>query len=150
MPVELNRYYLRFTATIKRSISDCVEKFDFWVHNWSYEPEINNSIKMEVRVANAYMSARDFVLPHHNASTLSQMSRIEGPKESMGSISYFPAVEVKPILSFGRHTLGNVDANDMFCVSCVYGSRVNGALWPTSFTFCCFPALGRNRGLPSY
>jgi len=44
------RYFLRFTINVKRSLANCIEEYDLWVQNWSFEPEINNSIKMEVGI----------------------------------------------------------------------------------------------------
>jgi vacuolar protein sorting-associated protein 26 len=44
------RYFLRLTINVKKSISNVVVEQDFWVHNYQIEPEINNSIKMEVGI----------------------------------------------------------------------------------------------------
>jgi vacuolar protein sorting-associated protein 26 len=44
------RYFLRFTINVKKAISNITKELDFWVHNFQTEPEINNSIKMEVGI----------------------------------------------------------------------------------------------------
>ena len=44
------RYFLRFTINVKKAISNISKELDFWVHNFQTEPEINNSIKMEVGI----------------------------------------------------------------------------------------------------
>jgi len=44
------RYLLRFTLNLKKSITNQVKEQDFWVINYQQEPEINNSIKMEVGI----------------------------------------------------------------------------------------------------
>jgi len=44
------RYFLRFTLNLKKSIMNHVKDQDFWVINYQQEPEINNSIKMEVGI----------------------------------------------------------------------------------------------------
>merc|ERR1711934_777732 len=44
------RYCLRCTVNVKRSLTNVVKEQDFWVHNFQVEPEINNSIKMEVGI----------------------------------------------------------------------------------------------------
>jgi len=44
------RYFLRFTLNLKKSITNHVKEQDFWVINYQQEPEINNSIKMEVGI----------------------------------------------------------------------------------------------------
>jgi len=44
------RYFLRLSINVKKSISNVVVEQDFWVHNYQVEPEINNSIKMEVGI----------------------------------------------------------------------------------------------------
>ena len=46
----LLRYCLRCTVNVKRSLTNVVKEQDFWVHNFQVEPEINNSIKMEVGI----------------------------------------------------------------------------------------------------
>jgi vacuolar protein sorting-associated protein 26 len=35
---------------VKKSISNIVKELDFWVNNYQVEPDINNSIKMEVGI----------------------------------------------------------------------------------------------------
>lgn len=41
---------MRFTVNVKKSISNIVKEQDFWVNNYQVEPDINNSIKMEVGI----------------------------------------------------------------------------------------------------
>jgi len=45
-----SRYFLRFTINVKKALSNITKELDFWVHNFQTEPEINNSIKMEVGI----------------------------------------------------------------------------------------------------
>lgn len=44
------RYFLRFSIIVKKSISNITKELDFWVNNYQVEPDINNSIKMEVGI----------------------------------------------------------------------------------------------------
>jgi len=44
------RYFLRFTVATKKILQSLTKEQEFWVHNYSVEPEINNSIKMEVGI----------------------------------------------------------------------------------------------------
>jgi len=44
------RYFLRFTINVKKSLNNISKEIDFWVHNYQSEPEINNTIKMEVGI----------------------------------------------------------------------------------------------------
>ena len=53
MPCRINvrlRYFLRVTVTRSALYSNVVKEFDFAVQNLGKEPEINNSIKMEVGI----------------------------------------------------------------------------------------------------
>ena len=44
------RYFLRFSIIVKKSLMNIVKELDFWVNNYQVEPDINNSIKMEVGI----------------------------------------------------------------------------------------------------
>ncbi len=45
-----HRYVLRFTIAVKKSLTNIVKEAELWVNNYQPEPEINNSIKMEVGI----------------------------------------------------------------------------------------------------
>eukprot|EP01100_Stratorugosa_tubuloviscum_P003455 TRINITY_DN1842_c0_g1_i1.p1 TRINITY_DN1842_c0_g1~~TRINITY_DN1842_c0_g1_i1.p1 ORF type:complete len:296 (-),score=108.90 TRINITY_DN1842_c0_g1_i1:128-1015(-) len=47
------RYFLRFVIDVKKALTNIVKESDFWVYNHQTEPEINNSIKMEVGIEEA-------------------------------------------------------------------------------------------------
>ena len=44
------RYFIRLFVNVKNSLSDAVCEKDFWVHVNQTQPEINNSLKMEVGI----------------------------------------------------------------------------------------------------
>eukprot|EP01097_Dermamoeba_algensis_P001754 TRINITY_DN1661_c0_g1_i1.p1 TRINITY_DN1661_c0_g1~~TRINITY_DN1661_c0_g1_i1.p1 ORF type:complete len:326 (-),score=75.08 TRINITY_DN1661_c0_g1_i1:144-1121(-) len=44
------RYLIRFTINVRKSISNITKEQEFWVNVFQPEPEINNSIKMEVGI----------------------------------------------------------------------------------------------------
>jgi len=44
------RYFLRFTILVKKSLRNVLQEQDLWVQNFSTEPEVNTSIKMEVGI----------------------------------------------------------------------------------------------------
>jgi len=44
------RYFIKFTILVKKTLSNVVAEKDFWVNILSVEPEINNSLKMEVGI----------------------------------------------------------------------------------------------------
>jgi len=47
------RYFLRVTIVVKKALTNIVKEQDFWVQNFQPEPELNNSIKMEVGIEDA-------------------------------------------------------------------------------------------------
>jgi len=44
------RYFLRVTILVRKALTNITKELDFWVYNFQVEPEINNSIKMEVGI----------------------------------------------------------------------------------------------------
>eukprot|EP01099_Mayorella_cantabrigiensis_P002152 TRINITY_DN1944_c1_g3_i2.p1 TRINITY_DN1944_c1_g3~~TRINITY_DN1944_c1_g3_i2.p1 ORF type:complete len:243 (-),score=36.04 TRINITY_DN1944_c1_g3_i2:369-1097(-) len=44
------RYFLKFTINVKKSLTNLSKELDFWVHNYQSEPDVNNTIKMEVGI----------------------------------------------------------------------------------------------------
>eukprot|EP01098_Paradermamoeba_levis_P008933 TRINITY_DN3689_c0_g1_i3.p1 TRINITY_DN3689_c0_g1~~TRINITY_DN3689_c0_g1_i3.p1 ORF type:complete len:334 (-),score=119.97 TRINITY_DN3689_c0_g1_i3:133-1068(-) len=44
------RYFVRFTISVRKSITNISKEQEFWVNNYQLEPEINNAIKMEVGI----------------------------------------------------------------------------------------------------
>ena len=53
-PLELNdqcnRYFLKLSMVVRRSLSNLLVEKDFWVHNYAAEPKVNNGLKMEVGI----------------------------------------------------------------------------------------------------
>jgi len=44
------RYFLKVTVNLKKSLTNLVKEYDFWVHNYAQPPDVNNTIKMEVGI----------------------------------------------------------------------------------------------------
>jgi len=44
------RYFLKFIINLKKSLTNVVKEYDFWVQNYQLMPETNSSIKMEVGI----------------------------------------------------------------------------------------------------
>jgi len=44
------RYFLRVTILTRKTLTNLTKELDFWVQNFQTEPDINNSIKMEVGI----------------------------------------------------------------------------------------------------
>jgi len=44
------RYFLKFIINLKKSLTNVIKEYDFWVQNFQLMPETNSSIKMEVGI----------------------------------------------------------------------------------------------------